>query len=198
MKSEQETDYLHWLTREHTSERLSIEGFLGARVYRSLEANVRRYFIRYELQSAGVLGSAPYLARLNAPTPWSQRIMPILGNFIRGGGRVVACAGVGEGAFLAAVRLDDLAHVADPALIAKIVTENRIIAAELLETDAGQSSIQTREKSLREHDRSFAGLLLVDGLDEPSVARSIIGLGLEVTGNLYTQVFRLFPQCTQS
>ena len=90
---EEETDYLHWLTREHTSERLGVDGFLRVRVYRSLEAGVRRYFIHYELRSPDVLGSEAYLARLNAPTPWSQRIMPILGNFVRGGGRVLARAG---------------------------------------------------------------------------------------------------------
>ncbi|RPI34160.1 MAG: hypothetical protein EHM67_14730, partial [Hyphomicrobiaceae bacterium] len=83
VRIEQETDYLHWLTREHTSERLSVDGFLRVRVYRSLEADLRRYFIHYELQSPDVVGSAAYLARLNAPTPWSQRIMPILGNFVR-------------------------------------------------------------------------------------------------------------------
>ena len=32
--------------------------------------------------------------RLNAPTPWSQRIMPKLGNFMRGGGIMVALQGV--------------------------------------------------------------------------------------------------------
>jgi len=112
VKSEQEADCLHWLTREHTSERLSIEGFLRVRVHRSLQADVRRYFIRYDLRSRDVLGSAAHLARLNVPTPWSQRIMPILGNFIRGGGRVLARTGVGEGAFLAVIRLDDLAAIA--------------------------------------------------------------------------------------
>jgi hypothetical protein len=168
------------------------------RVYRSLEANVRRYFIRYELQLPDVLGSAAYLARLNAPTPWSRRIMPILGNFIRGGGRVLARTGVGEGALLAAIRLDDLAPIAGPVLVANIVAADRIIAAELLETDSGQSAIQTREKSLREQDRSFAGLLLVEGLDEASIATSIVGLRLQVAGNLYTQIFQLFPQGSAS
>ena len=83
--AEQETDYLHWLTREHTSERLSVEGFAGVRVYRSLQGDVRRYFIHYELASPAALASAAYLARLNAPTPWTQRIMAVVGNFVRGG-----------------------------------------------------------------------------------------------------------------
>src|SRR4029079_11791574 len=77
VEPEQETDYLHWLMREHTSERLSVDRFQRVRVYRSLQPGIRRYFIRYELRSPGVLGSEAYLARLNAPTPWSKRIMPI-------------------------------------------------------------------------------------------------------------------------
>jgi hypothetical protein len=194
VRIEQETDYLHWLTREHTSERLGVEGFLRVRVYRSLEVGIRRYFIHYELRSPDVVGSAAYLARLNTPTPWSQRIMPILGNFIRGGGRVLARAGIGEGAFLAALRLDDIAPIAGPALVANIVKEDRIAAAELLETDAKQSSIPTREKSLREHDRSYAGLLLIEGLDEASVAASVSRLGFSAPDNVYVQVFQLFPQ----
>ena len=190
---EQETDYLHWLTREHTIERLSVDGFLRVRVYRSLLTNVRRYFIHYELRSPDVLGSGAYLARLNAPTPWSQRIMPILGNFVRGGGRVVARAGIGEGAFLGALKLDDLSPIAAPALAANLITEDRIAAVELLETDLQQSSIATREKSLRERDRSFAGLLLIEGLDERSVTASISRLGFSAPGNVYAQVFQLFP-----
>ena len=124
--------------------------------------------------------------------------MPMLGNFVRGGGRVLARAGIGEGAFLAAIKLDDLAPIAGPALVANIVTEDRIVAAELLETDQEQSSIKTREKSLREHDRSFAGLLLVEGLDDASVAASIARLGLPATDNIYAQVFQLFPQGAQT
>src|SRR4029079_13672006 len=124
VRLEDETDYLHWLTREHTSERLGAEGFLRVLVSRSFEAGVRRYFIHYELRSPDVLGSEAYLARLNAPTPWSQRIMPILGNVVRGGGGLRARAGTGEGAFLAALRLDDLSPIAGPALVANIVTED--------------------------------------------------------------------------
>ena len=198
VRLEDETDYLHWLTREHTSERLGIDGFRRVRVYRSLETGVRRYFIHYELRSPDVLGSEAYLARLNAPTPWSQRIMPILGNFVRGGGRVLARAGTGEGAFLAALRLDDLSPIAGPALVANIVTEDRIVAAELLETDQEQSAIQTREKRMREHDASFAGLLLVEGLDEPSLAASIGRLGFSISNNIYTQIFQLFPHGARS
>ncbi len=37
-----ETDYLHWLTREHTQERLSVPGFLRVRVFRTEKEEVKR------------------------------------------------------------------------------------------------------------------------------------------------------------
>jgi hypothetical protein len=191
VESAQETDYLHWLMREHTSERLGVEGFLGVRVYRSLQPSICRYFIWYELRSPMVLGSKAYLARLNAPTPWSKRVMPILRNFVRGGGRVLARAGIGHGGVLAAIKLDDLAPIAGRALVDKIVGEDRIVGAELLETDHAQTSIQTQEKSIRERDQSFAGLLLVDGLDERAVATTVTKLGFPSRDNLYAQIFKL-------
>ena len=49
---ERETDYLHWLTREHTSERLGVDGFLSVSVYRARRPDVCRYFIHYELAVA--------------------------------------------------------------------------------------------------------------------------------------------------
>src|SRR5882724_11592565 len=79
------TDYRHWLTREHTTERVTTTGFLGVRVFRAARADINRFFILYELESPEVLDGPAYLARLNAPTPWSQRIMPRLGNFVRAG-----------------------------------------------------------------------------------------------------------------
>ena len=103
---DQETDYLHWLTREHVLERVGVDGFLSGRVFRSEVAGKRRFFITYELQEAAALAGPSYLARLNAPTPWSQRVMPILQNFARGGGPVVARAGLGCGAVAVPLRLD--------------------------------------------------------------------------------------------
>jgi len=80
-----ETDYLHWMTREHAIERVNIPGFLGMRMFRALQGDLPRYFILYEVETPDVVGSAAYLARLNSPTPWSQRIMPQLRNFIHRG-----------------------------------------------------------------------------------------------------------------
>ena len=102
------TDYRHWLTREHTTERVTTKGFLGVRVFRATRADIARFFILYELESPEVLDGPAYLARLNAPTPWSQRTMPQLGNFIRGGGVMTARAGRGEGSTIVALRIERL------------------------------------------------------------------------------------------
>jgi hypothetical protein len=188
---DQETDYLHWLTREHTAERLGVTGFLGVRVYRSLKPDVCRYFIHYQLADADVLGSDAYLARLNAPTPWSQRIMPILGNFARGGGAVLARAGLGEGSTLAAIKLQSVSTASEQGWAEAAIEHDRIVAAELLETDLGQTSIQTRERTMRARDDSFAGLLLIEGLDEGAVSAAVADLIDEAPDDLYRQVFRL-------
>ena len=84
------TDYRHWLTREHTTERVTTKGVLASRVFRADRTEPDRFFILYELEAPEVLDGPAYMARLNAPTPWSQRIMPQLGNFIRGGGVMAA------------------------------------------------------------------------------------------------------------
>ena len=188
---ENELDYLHWLTREHAQERLGVTGFSMVRVYRLLHNDVCRYFIRYELQSRDVLGSEPYLARLNAPTPWSQRIMPTLQNFARGGGQVRARAGLGHGGLLAIVKFDASLPTAAADLPEKAIAMDGVVTTELLQTDHDQTLIKTNEKQLRTGDQTFAGLLLIDGLREDSLAAAVASLGLQALDGIYAQVFQL-------
>jgi hypothetical protein len=163
------TDWAHWITREHAAERVGVTGFLACRIFRALGASVNRYFILYELEDERVVGGPDYLARLNAPTPWSQRIMPRLGNFARGGGRIAASAGNGQGGIVAPLRLDAAPSWDAATVVAELARLDRIIAARVLLTDIAQTSIKTREKGMRANDGSFAALLLIEGLDEAAV-----------------------------
>jgi len=163
------TDWAHWMTREHAIERLGVTGFLACRIFRALGASVNRYFIMYELEDERVVGGPDYLARLNAPTPWSQRIMPLLGNFARGGGRIAASAGTGQGGIVAPLRLDAAPGWNSAAVVTELAKLDRIIAARVLLTDLAQTSIKTREKGMRANDGSFAALLLIEGMDEAAV-----------------------------
>jgi len=166
---EDETDWAHWMTREHSVERVSIEGFLACRIFRALGATVNRYFILYDLEKPDTVGGAEYLARLHAPTPWSQRMMPRLRNFARGGGRVISTAGIGQGGLMATIRLDTEPEWEAGALCRELASMDRVAAARVMLTDLVQTSIQTREKSMRSKDGTFAGLLVIEGLDEISI-----------------------------
>lgn len=166
------TDYLHWLTREHTEERLGVDGFLAVRVFRAISEDVNRFLIIYELESREALSGKSYLDRLNAPTPWSKRIMPLLQNFIRGGGRRVLSRGAGRGGYVAALPLSQARDAGEP-LVAGLAKCDRIAAVHLLETDQAKTSIQTNEKTLRAKDQSFASLLLVEGLDQTAIRTAL-------------------------
>src|SRR4051794_3906770 len=162
------TDYRHWLTREHTTERVTTKGFLAARVFRADRSDTNRFFILYELEAPEVLDGPDYLARLNAPTPWSQRIMPQLGNFIRGGGVMLARAGRGEGATIAALRLEQLPE--QPQRLADTLAAlDGIAAVQIGATDQARTSVPTAEKGLRQREGFFAGLLVIEALDQPSL-----------------------------
>lgn len=166
------TDYRHWLTREHTTERVTTDGFLGNRVFHAIRADIERFFILYELQAPEILDAPAYLARLNAPTPWSQRIMPQLGNFVRGGGVVTARAGRGEGSTIVALRLERLPG--NPQRLADdIAALDGIAAVQIGATDIARTSVPTVEKGMRKDEGVFAGLLLIEALDEPSLRAAV-------------------------
>ncbi|SRR6266436_462439 len=173
LSPEDETDWAHWMTREHSIERLRIEGFVACRIFRALGTAVNRYFILYDLEKPETVGGAEYLARLDEPTPWSQRIMPCLRNFARGGGQVVSTAGIGQGGVIATIRLDAEPEWEADALCRELASMDRVAAARVMLTDLAQTSIQTREKSMRSKDSTFAGLLVIEGLDETSVRNAL-------------------------
>lgn len=179
---DQETDYLHWLTREHVLERVSVDGFLSGRVFRAEAGGQRRFFITYELQDTGVLAGPSYLARLNAPTPWSQRTMPILQNFARGGGAVVARAGLGCGAVALPLRLDlEAAGLLDAgaqqALVQRIAGLDAVAQVWLMQVDAAGTGVQTKEKSMRRSvEGVFDGVLVIEVLHTAAAQAALDGL----------------------
>ncbi|MBR0828414.1 hypothetical protein JQ596_23020 [Bradyrhizobium manausense] len=165
-------DYRHWLTREHTTERVTTKGFLASRVFRAVRDDINRFFILYELETPEVLDGEAYLARLNAPTAWSQRIMPKLGNFRRGGGIMRARAGHGEGATIMALRIEQLP--VDPQGLAEaLVACDGVAAVQIGATDEARTSVPSTEKGMRKNEGFFAGLLLIEALDTASLQAAL-------------------------
>ncbi|MDB5858230.1 MAG: hypothetical protein JWQ76_1919 [Ramlibacter sp.] len=92
MDAQQRPEFEHWHSHEHFPERLRIPGFL--RASRWLDANGGEgVFVMYELASHETLSSPAYLERLNAPSPWSQRMMPLHRSMVRCQCQVLASAG---------------------------------------------------------------------------------------------------------
>lgn len=195
LSPEDETDWTHWMMREHAIERVRVDGFLACRIYRALGVGGQRRFILYDLERPEVVDAPHYLARLDAPTPWSRRIMPRLGNFVRGGGAVAAAAGRGQGGIVGVIpwRRDTPLDPGD--VCTDLAALDRIAAARVLLTEPGRTSVPTTEKRMRSGDGSFEGLLLVEGFDETAVGDALGRLGPAVSPlgavELYALCFHL-------
>jgi hypothetical protein len=176
-----EVNYLHWLTREHVFERVGVPGFLSGRVFRRRDSRPSEYLMLYELTDAGVMSSPGYLARLNDPTPWTQRIMPKLMRFRRGGGSVAMTGGHagGNGSHIAIARFDDVLPDALTGSSGRELTDalaqlDWVVAVRVLSVKGDATSIATREKSMRSsQEGAFGGLLVIEALDHASLNRAV-------------------------
>lgn len=81
-------DFNAWYREQHIPERLGVPGFLRGRRYEATGGGPA-YFTLYETENAAVLSSAAYLARLNAPTDWTRRVLPAMHTMIRNAYRLL-------------------------------------------------------------------------------------------------------------
>jgi hypothetical protein len=143
-----------WHGREHMPERAAIPGFLRGRRYVALEGEPE-YFNLYETASVDVLTGSDYLARLNAPTPWTAETVRHFRNVSRSVCEVAHSEGHGDGGLLATWRYDvpDASaggHRRDAALrLSAVARHTDIAAAHLLVADTAGSAIETAEKRAR-------------------------------------------------
>jgi hypothetical protein len=149
-----EAEYWRWHDREHIPERVGVPGFLRGRRYRSLERSLD-YLDLYEVEDAETLRSAPYLARLNDPTPWTRRVVPHFINTLRVGYRVATSAGRGQGGVLLTLQLGAAGGAADrPAALAApglaaVEDVTGVVSVHVLGATPEVTSIATEEKRLR-------------------------------------------------
>lgn len=91
-----EREFDRWHTIEHMPERLGVPGFLRGRRYRHVRQDSDVFQI-YEAAHLEIFRSPAYLARLNAPTEWSNRVQPGLTNLVRGACQTLISLGEGVG-----------------------------------------------------------------------------------------------------
>jgi hypothetical protein len=108
MSPDMRSEFEDWHSHEHFQERLGISGFRRASRWASADG-ADGFFVLYELEDHDVLASAPYAARLNAPTPWSVRMMPHHRNMVRSQCRVLESRGAVTASHALTIRLSPAA-----------------------------------------------------------------------------------------
>lgn len=108
MAPEMQPEFGHWHAHEHFPERLGLPGFQRGSRWSDADGG-EGVFVMYELADYQTLSSPAYLARLNAPTPWSVKMMPHHRNMVRSQCRVLASRGGGVARHALTLRLAPIA-----------------------------------------------------------------------------------------
>ena len=159
-----------WHTHEHMPERLGIPGFL--RGTRWIAANGQpSYFVLYEAARLAAVTTGPYLERLNAPTPWSRRMMPHHRNMVRSVCRVRASCGGGVAHAVATIRFSPKRGKARAVskwlsdLLPSLPPRRGLAGAYLMQSEPMDSAPRTEEQQIRGGDAQADWVLLVCGYD---------------------------------
>jgi hypothetical protein len=201
-------EFYAWHLTEHMPERVAVPGFRRGRRYLALDAATRpEFFTLYETENAGVMTSAPYLERLNAPTPWTKKATQGFRNTSRALTTVLASFGPGSGGILATLRFA-VAAGRDAEAIAKISKEAlpeaaaraQISGAHLCATDRAASAEKTAESRGRPDILAAPEwVALVEGCNEAPVRAAADALAAAIAplcdGPPVTGFYRLEHQC---
>jgi hypothetical protein len=158
-----------WHTHEHLPERLSIPGFVRGTRWVALRAGQSRYFVIYEVSGVGILTSAPYLERLNNPTPWTQKMMPHYRGMTRGFCAVTGKAGLGLGNAALVVRFKPEGNpLWLRELLPALAQRPGLGGCSLFESAA--AAPMTKEQSIRGRDAGVDWALVVTGYAAEAIA----------------------------
>jgi hypothetical protein len=172
-------DFHEWHNREHMPERVGIPGFRRGRRYVAI-SGAPEYFNLYEADSPETLGGQDYLTRLNAPTPWTSRVVPSFRNVSRSICRVAWTQGVGSGGVMLTLRFAIDAAQRDAAIDAlrrralpSIVYRKGVAGVHLCLADEAISKIETAEKKARADITEVPSwIVLIEGNGVPDVEKA--------------------------
>jgi quinol monooxygenase YgiN len=162
-------EFEDWHTHEHFRERLAIPGFLRASRWRSADDG-EGIFVMYELADHAVLSSPAYLARLNAPSPWSTKMMPLHRHMVRTQCRVLASRGPAMARHVLTVRLSPAPGQSDALLaalqdrIAQLVDRPGVLGAHLARHER-PAIAATTEQRIRGGDDEADWIFVMAGYD---------------------------------
>ena len=173
---EARNDFLEWHNREHMPERVGIPGFRRGRRYLAIDG-APEYFNLYEADSVETLGGQDYRNRLDAPTPWTQRVLPHFRNVSRCVTRVAFTHGVGSGGIMLtlrfaidAVRHDGTVEALRRRILPAVVYRKGVCGVHLCLADHAVSGIATAERRTRADSEDVPSwVLLVEGISKADV-----------------------------
>ena len=131
----------------------------------------------YELEDYEVLASAPYAARLNAPTPWSTRMMPHHRNMVRSQCRVLESRGAVTARHVLTVRLspapgmDEALRRSVGELAQTVWLQPGLVGLHLLRHETPPLAATTEQKIRGNGDRVADWILVVCGYDLSELRR---------------------------
>lgn len=173
MSPEMAEEFQDWHSHEHFPERLGVPGFRRASRWMNQAGQV---FVLYELASHGVLSSPDYLARLNAPSDWSRRLMPYHRQMIRAQTHVLTSFGGGIASAAHTVRFtvtrgheqDVQAQLADRMIGCTL--RRGIVGAHVLRHETPAIAATTEQQLRGGADRPGDWVLVLSGYDEQALA----------------------------
>lgn len=171
VSAEVRLEWEHWHSHEHFPERLAIAGFLRASRWSDDASGGTAFFVMYELQDHAVLASEPYLARLNAPSPWSTRMMPLHRNMVRTQCKVVLSHGAVTARHALTIRCSPADGQAEALqrglgdLAAQVSQQAGIVGLHALRHEAPAIAVTTEQKIRGNADRAADWTIVVTGYD---------------------------------
>jgi hypothetical protein len=168
------SDFEDWHAHEHFPERLGIPGFRRGSRWSNASGG-EGVFVMYELEGHATLSSPHYLARLNAPSPWSTRMMPHHRNMVRCQSHVLESRGGGVARQALTVRLSPAAGRADDlrahlkTLIANLVTRPGLTGVHLLQHETPPIAQTTEQKIRGATDQVADWVVVACGYDPAAI-----------------------------
>ena len=164
-------EFEDWHTHEHFPERMRVPGFRRGSRWANADDG-EGFFILYEMESYATLTSPEYRAHLNAPTPWSAKMMPHHRNMVRSQCHVLESVGGALSRFVLTVRLSpadaDRLRRALRDLAATITVRRGIAAGHLLRTET-PALAQTTEQKIRGGDAAADWIFLAAGYERDAL-----------------------------
>jgi hypothetical protein len=147
-----------WHDKEHIPERLALPGFLRGRRF-AKPGHSPEWLTMYEAADVSALVSPQYLARLNAPSPATQRALTHFRNTSRAACHVLHSVGSSTGGHVLAMRLTIDAGRADAMCrylcdraFPRALAVTGVVACHLYAADSSASFVNTAESSTRTFD----------------------------------------------